>query len=1035
LQVKGVLVTVVTVLALVAAADAEDSRRLLLMPLSASQELGQNSDSIPAPPLSAQGAISSYLGLIVHRIRFRGITSLSERHLQQQIPLRSGQPLDRDLVRESIQKLFASGRFADIQVEAERVADNQVDLFFLTSPNYFVGDVNVAGAPNRPAPNQIINASKLQLGEVYTQEKMDRAHSNIQQLLQTDGYYRATILDQEQGHPETQQIDITFEIKPGPQAHIGQVTVSGDPGYSQGQVQDIAHMQPGERVSADRVTKALQRLRKKYQKQERLLAQVSIAERKYNPTTNAVDYRFQIDRGPTVEIATEGFKIRRSVLKKNVPVYEEGAVDDDLLNEGRRNLLDYLQTRGYFDATIGIRKQSDSPRNTLRFLYTIDAGPRHKLVKVIINGNKYFDLELLRSHMQVQPASSRLTHGRFSQRTLNNDVRGLEDLYRASGFRQIQIKSTVDDNYQGVAARLAVVLDITEGPQTLVGSLQIVGNGTIASDQLTPLLNTAPGQPFSEYNIATDRDSVLNYYFNHGFPNAAFEAAFQPAKGKANRMDVTFTIHEGEQFFVNQVLTSGLVHTRPYIVNRELRVVPETPLSQQDMLDTQRRLYDLGIFNQVDTAVQNPDGTEPSKNALVAVHEAKRYTFDYGLGLEFQTSQPGIGANQPQGNTGVSPRVSFAVTRLNLRGRDQTVTFRTNVGSLQQRALLSFDAPKWLRPELRLSFTAFYDNTLDVTTFTSQRLESSAQIEQTMSKASTMIYRFTYRRVKASNIVVASDEIPLLSQPVRVGIPGFTYIRDKRDNPLETTRGNYTTIDGGAASSYFGSQADFGRILVQNATYQPFGKNRPPDKKYVFARSTRIGLEYPFRNTVIVNPGGTPSAGETLIPLAERFFSGGGNSHRGFGLNQAGPRDPTTGFPLGGTALFVNNLELRLPPPTLPYVGDNISFAIFHDAGNVFTAGHDMLHSFLNWRQPNVSACSQQSTASQCSYNYISQAVGVGVRYKTPIGPVRFDFGYNLNPPAFPSCALDSHGNCIPGSFVPQHLTHFNVFFSIGQTF
>ena len=79
----------------------------------------------------------------------------------------------------------------------------------------------------------------------------------------------------------------------------------------------------------------------------------------------------------------------------------------------------------------------------------------------------------------------------------------------------------------------------------------------------------------------------------------------------------------------------------------------------------------------------------------------------------------------------------------------------------------------------------------------------------------------------------------------------------------------------------------------------------------------------------------------------------------------------------------------------------------------------------------------QAATAKQCDYNYISHAIGVGVRYKTPVGPVRFDFGYNLNPPAFPSAiAYQRNGAPCPATdFVPKHVGHFNVFFSIGQTF
>jgi len=503
-------------------------------------------------------------------------------------------------------------------------------------------------------------------------------------------------------------------------------------------------------------------------------------------------------------------------------------------------------------------------------------------------------------------------------------------------------------------------------------------------------------------------------------------------------MDVTFTIHEGEQIFVDQVMVSGLNFTRPFVVQRELQVKAGDPLSQIDMLKTQQGLYDLGIFSQVDTAVQNPEGSEREKNVLVEVQEAKRYTFNYGVGLEFQTGQPAVGSNQPQGATGVSPRVSFGVTRLNFRGRNDTITFKSHVGRLQQRALISFEEPRWFNSRnWRMSVTLFYDNTLDVATFTSERLEGSVQAAQTISKVSTMLYRFTYRRVRASNLQISTDQIPLLSQPTRVGMPGFSYLRDRRDNALETTRGNYTTVDGGVASAYFGSEADFSRILMQNSTYYAFGKKRPGEtvKKYVFARSTRIGIENPFQDTVNVLPGQQPPSGDTVIPLPERFFSGGGNSHRGFGLNQAGPRDPTFGFPLGGSALFLNNIELRFPPTTLPYFQDNISFAIFHDAGNVFTNGHEMLHNLLRWRQKNPGLCLQQSTADQCDYSYISHAIGVGVRYKTPIGPVRFDFGYNLNPPAFPSLQTPDPNNPTATVFVPQHARRFNVFFSIGQTF
>jgi outer membrane protein insertion porin family len=1041
LQVRGTLFTTLIALALTAMCAVKASAG----GMGTTQEQGQ-SVTAQSPAVAIEDATAQYRGLTVAEIRWPNIPSaVNQKRWLELIPLQVGKPLDRELIRESIHRLHATGRFADIRVEAERTPDGQVSVSFFTTPNYFVGGIDVEGVPNRPTAGQVVNASKFQLGDLFTTDQIERAVNNIKQLMQENGYYRSTVNAQERRYPERQQIDILFKINPGPQARVGNVSVTGNPGYPQGQIQDIAKMHPGDPVSVQRVSNALDRLRKKYQKQNRLLAQVSIAKKSYREQANAVDYTFDIIPGPRVQLTTEGFKIRRAVLKQNVPIYEENAVDEDLLSEGRRNVLNYLQSRGYFDAKVALKQHSDTAGNELQIVYVINPGARHKLVKLEITANKYFLTEKLRSRMQVHPAARFESRGRYSQGLLNSDIHGLEDLYRANGFQQVKITSKVIDDYNGHENDLALIISVDEGPQTLVGAFHMEGNKAFSEKQLAAYINTAEGQPFSEFNIAQDRDNLLNYYFNHGFPRASFEAAAKPIPNESNRMEVTFKIHEGDQVFVDNVFVSGLNFTKPFVVQRELQVKSGDPLSQIDMLQTQQRLYDLSIFSQVGTAVQNPNGNEPTKNVLVDVEEAKRYTFNYGVGLEFQTGQPSaVGTNQAKGRTGVSPRVSLAVSRLNFRGRDHTITFKADVGSLQQRGLISYTAPRWFNSQnWRLSLTAFYDNTLDVTTFTSQRLEGSIQAEQTVSKATTMDYRFTYRQVKASNINISPAEIPLLSLPVRVGEPGFSYIRNKRDNNLETTKGSYTTVDAGVASSYFGSEADFSRILAQNSTYHAFGKNRPTEKKYVFARSLRIGVETAFGSTAILPPGQacpnptqTNCPSTTVIPLAERFFTGGGNSHRGFGLNQAGPRDPTTGFPVGGSALFLNNVELRLPPTTLPYFQDNLGFAIFEDAGNIFTDGRSMLNNLLRWRQKDPQLCLQQSTAIRCDYSYISHAVGVGVRYKTPIGPVRFDFGYNLNPPAFPSTqtVTDKTGKTTT-TFVPQHASHFNVYFSIGQSF
>lgn len=1006
---------------------------------------------------------TAYEGKTVLAVDLPGVAERDRAHLLQLIPQKTGSPLTRDGVRDSIRVLYETGRFADIEAEVTPSGEGIV-LSFATSPNFFVGAVNVEGAPSRPNANQIVNASKLQLGELYNQEKLNRALERIRQVMQENGYYRARVTAESTANADDQQTDVLFHISPGSQAHVGDLKVTGSSHLSVGQVQSIAHMNPGDRLTAARVSDSLQRLRKRFQKQNRALAQVSIAAQTYRPAANAVDFTFQIDPGPVVLITVQGYHISSGVLKKEIPVYEENAVDDDLLNEGRRNLLDYMQTKGHFDASVDIRKEGDS--KTLRVIYDIDPGPRHSLELVDLTGNQQFlDTAKLKSYLQIQSAHRFLSHGRYSQALLNSDVATLESLYRSNGFRQVKIETKVDDNFEGSPNKLAVHIHINEGLRTRVGQVRVEGNHQVSLSDL-PELSTQPGQPYSEQDLASDRERILGYYFNHGYPRAVLEITTKDSAAEPNRLDVMYTIQEGEKFTVDRVMLAGTEHTRNYVVQRELEVHHGDPLSQQDLLNTQTRLYDLGIFNQVDTAVQNPEGADPQKNVLIQVQEAKRYTFTYDVGLEFQTGQP-AGSAAPQGATGVSPRVGFDVTRLNMFGRNQTVTFQSHVGRLQQRGLISYTVPKLFDSDkFKLIYTIFYDNSLDVATFTSRRLEGKIDLRQQIGNAGTepgtrpgpssITYRFDFRRIEARDFSseFTPGAISVLSLPARVGGPGFTYIRDKRDNPLESTKGNYFTLDGFAASGFLGSEADYGRLLAQNSTYQPFGNKGKPGRQFVFARSTTIGLQQPFRGTKVRPPGACATdpftnesfcQGFALIPLPEQFFAGGGNSHRGFGLNQAGPRDPSSGFPVGGTALFVNNLELRLPQYSMPLLGEGFGFAIFHDMGNVFTAQHDMLKGLMRWHQPSTQSClsSGTPTSQDCTvfsnsgYDYTSHAVGLGVRYKTPIGPLRFDFGYNLNPTRFFQVVTttDPITKVQTSAFTTQRLRHFNVFFSIGQPF
>jgi outer membrane protein assembly complex protein YaeT len=971
--------------------------------------------------LSQQTDTTSVLGRTITSVALTAedvaISEYKEQQLKKRLP-QPGDKLTRTTMRNAVQALYSTLEFADVRLMAQPDGDEGVRLTFFTRTNLFVGALRASGAPRPPTENQIINATKLQLGSLFNPEDVNLAVENIKRLMAENGFHKAEVLVEQDQQLTDKLVNITFSVRAGPRARVGRVMITGDPGFTDEEIRDIAKMHPNDPVSAARVNRALTRLRKKYLKQDRLEAQVTIVNREYHAETDKVDYIFRIDRGQKVEIRVEGAKVRKGLIKKYVPVYEENALDEDLLHEGRRNLRDYFQAKGFFDVDVDFRKNSGLDNTTV--IYKVTQGDRHKLSDVVIAGNKYFDTATLRERMFVAPASLLLYYGRFSQTLLTRDVQAIESLYQANGFREIKVISKVEDDIENEQGRMRVTISIDEGPQTLTKTLAFEGVKSFTEDDLRSRISISEGQPYSDYNIASDRDAILNYYFNRGFPDVKFEATAEATPSEPNRMNVRYKITEGPQEFVNRVIVSGLQHTKSFIVDRELEVHSGAPLSQSDMLNTQQRLYDIGVFNEVNVAVQNPQGTERDKNVVLQVDEAKRYTFNYGFGLEVQTGDPGAtcknlpnqAACQPQGRMGVSPRVSFDVTRLNFLGRDYTLLFKSRVGRLQQRVLFSFEAPRAFDSTNKtLTFTTFFDKTQDVRTFTAERLEGSAQVQHVVNKGTQLLYRLVYRRVQVDpkTLQVDPNLIPLLSRPVRVGFPSVTYIRDTRNNPIESFRGVYSTANFDIASGIFGSESSFARLVLSNSSYHVIKKSG--NNQWVFARSTRMGIEEPYG-----------PADKSFVPLPERFFAGGGNSHRGFAINQAGPRDLQTGFPIGGNALFINNLELRTPPIALPYLQENLSLAFFHDAGNVFTDANAMFKNIYKFSQQQQQACKKQIT---CNYDYMSHAIGAGLRYRTPIGPMRIDLGYNLNPPFF------MQGN----QSRTDRLSRFNFYFSVGQTF
>jgi outer membrane protein insertion porin family len=1015
---------------------------------------------------SAQGEKAATPSQIVREIRVvKENGSLLKANLGG-IAVKIGEPLNRDDVAASIRTLYQTGDYADLRAVATPEPDG-LHLDFIARENLFINQVLVQGLIPPPTEASAVASMQLSLGETYHPGDIEGAVSRLKDTLQDEGLYQATVTIERQPHPETHQIDIVAHVNPGPRVHLQNIQLLNNTSYKDGELLKLFKLKPGSELTKARIQSGADRLRKFLEKSAHLSARVSLRRGEYNQASNSLPLNLEVNEGPAIHVTVQGAKFSKSQLKKLVPIYQEASVDTDLLEEGKRNLRERLERQGYFDATVdyAVSSQGVAPSNQEvgpreeAIVYKVNRGIRYKGLDIQIAGNRYFRTSELLSRLSVTP-SSLFVRPHFSRRMLDADVLSMKNLYAANGFLSATVTGTTPAvNQKG--GNLVVRFEVNEGKQTLVSSLEIEGARAISEKELRDVyIGSTPGQPYSETGISSDRDNILAVYFNRGFPNATFSWTAEPDESptashlpgrtgksasdegrdpptgieRAQPMKLVYKINEGSQVIVNRIFLAGYRRTHPNVIQREVKLSSSQPLREGDVVESQQKLYNLGIFNRVSISAQNATGTDPEKDVVVLVEEAKRYTIAYGGGFEAQrlasTTDPTGGQVQ------ASPRGIFEITKQNLTGRADSLSLKVRGSTIQGRALLAYTAPRPLDIQ-NLSFqaTAYVEKTQDINTFTQTRYEGNLQLTDQLSPRASFLVRYAFRKVALSNLNIPPEEVPLFNQPTLVSEFSATWYRDTRDNPADATKGSFNTADLSVAGTAIGSSASFIRVFLQNSTYRPITRN------WNFARSLRIGILQPYASTVSLTfpaQSGTPTP--QLIPLPERLYAGGGTSLRGFALNQAGPRDSLTGFPVGGQAMLILNQELRFPLK-VPFVGSNLGGAFFYDGGNVYSR---LSHITLRWKPPEPvfkpaypGQTPGRFNPQQCEFNctnelnYFSHTVGFGLRYSTPVGPIRVDLGYEINRPNFVIPCRNAAVLCQQGTRLPR----IQVFFNLGSSF
>jgi len=967
------------------------------------QEGKSASEQAPKTAPATAQLLASFEGQNVTAIEIAGRPDTNTAQYAPLFVQHVGEPFSRDKLDLTVAALKATGKFNEVQLQVDPEADG-VRILIILEPAVWFGIFEFPGA-ERFAYSRLTQIANFPPQAPFNPDDIERDRQSLLKFFQQEGYFLAEVQPEIKVDAQRGLANVTFHVRLRRAAKFGDIVISGttpeEVGTLSHAVQTLlarvrgAAIRPGKAYHRSTLSKAANYLQNQLAKQDHLAAQVKLEGAEYHAGTNRADIHMAVTTGPLVHVQIEGAHLYSWTRKSLLPVYQGIGVDDESVQEGRQALASYFQAKGYFD--VKVDAQSTTAKSGDTILYQISKEQKHKVDEVSVAGNAQLSSGDLEPHIAVQKKHL-FSPGKFSQKLVRDSVKNLEAVYQSRGFSSAKVVSRVENH----GGDIKVGFKVTEGPLDIVNTLQIEGDDTFPENKFAPDgLKLAAGKPYSQALVQADRASIVAQYLKAGYLTSSFrQTATIVSKDYPHHINVVYHIYEGPRVFAGDVVTLGRTQTRQRLIDKDVSSIhPGAPLTETELLTAESQLYNhTGVFDWAEVDPKRQITTQTKEDVLVKVHEAKRNQITYGFGFEVINR----GGSVPSGTVTVpglppvglpttfttsektfyGPRGTFQFTRNNVRGKGETLSFTGFAGRLDQRGAAYYIDPsfRWSPWRATASFSAERNEENPV--YSSQQELGSFQIQRELDKAkvTTLFLRYSVSktdltRIEIPNLVLEAD------QHVRLSTIAANLTRDTRDNPLDAHKGILRSLELDFNTTKLGSSVDFAKLTAQAAYYKRGFHN------IVFANSLRMGLAQPFA--------------DSRVPISEAFFTGGGNSLRGFPLDGAGPQRPvevcpngTTGckvfiqVPSGGNELLLINSEARIPLPFKKGLG----MVVFYDGGNVF---------------PNIGF---HDFASLYSNN-----VGLGLRYATPVGPVRIDLGHNLNP--------------VPGISATQY------FISIGQAF
>jgi outer membrane protein insertion porin family len=973
-----------------------------LLALHAVPARAQGSPPAATAPAPADAPIASFIGRQVTAVRMERLGQpLTDARITALIETRAGSPLSMRELRNSLLHLFNTGLFDDIAVSAEP-ASSSITLVYRLKPARTIDKYVFRGEPG-VSDDALRRVLTDRYGARPPAGRVQDAPSALEEFYRDAGFINARVTSavESPDGPNAGAAVLVLTVQSGARARIGTIDVRGSLIDTKATFLNRLGLKPGDEFDGTAFPKRVERVVQDMRNRGYYEATVSPL-RAVRDEGRFIDLTIDVVPGSRVTLRFDGGGIPSNRQEELVPVRREGSIDEDLLEDSKRRIEDYLGRNGHWKAQVSYERKPTAAG--LDLVFTIHEGPVFHVADVQILGNQTIARADLDTTFTVKQGDLCI------QPEIDARALAVRERYRRLGFRSVTVEEEliprsdppshvtapgqprVPIKAEAHSAWVDVRLTITEGPRTRVNALSVTGSQAIDASVLRGVLTLKPGEPFFEPQIAADRNAIETEYLNRGFRAVQIDevTTFSADGSTAN---LAYTIREGTQQFIDHIVVVGNHRTDTVTIERALTIERGKPLSLSDLFESQRRLSALGLFRRVRLTDVGEPG-ESRRDVVVTVEEAPTTTLGYGAGLEAgrRIKSSGSEVSGPtealefagrgflevgRRNLFGSNRSATVFLRGSLRPRDEPNTTNSNFGVNEYRVLTTLRDPGVLGTTIDGQIAGYFEQAIR-SSFNFRRRGIQAIGTKRLASRWTLSGSYSFNHTELFDEQIDPSEqldIDRLFPQVRLSVFSTAARRDTRDDVLDPTRGTVIGVEGDLATRRVGSEVGFVKSFGEVFWYRQV----PAVRNSVFATGARVGLARGFARvtprlsesgSVVIGPDGNAVLDTvTDLPASERFFAGGDTTVRGFARDTLGdlPTLDSRGFPQGGNALIILNAELRVP------VWGDFGSVFFMDAGNVF------------------------SRVKEIDFTHIRPTAGFGVRYKSPVGPIRVDIGFKLD--------------------------------------